>query len=122
MNEKQIQTEILNNLGSRSDVRLFRNNVGVMVDSNRPLRFGLCNGSSDLIGIQKIVITPDMVGHTIGRFVSIECKSAKGRASKEQKRWIDMVNRFGGKAFIARSVEEANSLIEQSGHKPSQAP
>ena len=111
MTEKQIQTEIFNNVGSRSDVRLFRNNVGVMLDSSRPLRFGLCNGSSDLIGIQKVIISPDMVGQEIGRFVSIECKSAKGRPSEEQKRWIEMINRFGGKAFIARSAEEAISLL-----------
>lgn len=112
MTEKQIQTEILNNIGSRPDVRLFRNNVGVMLDSSRPIRFGLCKGSSDLIGIQKIKITPEMVGKEIGQFISIEVKSEKGKPTKEQKLWLEMIHRFGGKAFIARSVEESEYLLQ----------
>ena len=112
MSEKQIQTQILNAIGSRPDVRLFRNNVGVALNNERPLRFGLCNGSSDLIGIQKIVITPDMVGQEIGRFLSIECKSDKGRTTKSQTRWLEMVRNFGGKSFIARSAQEAQERME----------
>jgi hypothetical protein len=109
--EKRVQAEILNELGSRSDVRLFRNNVGVSLDASRPMRFGLCAGSSDLIGFRRLKITPDMVGNDIAQFLAIECKSSNGKPTKEQQSFIDIVNRFGGKAFIARSADEALSLL-----------
>lgn len=66
--------------------RLFRNNVGVLKDERRvPVRYGIANDSpamnrrfksSDLIGIRPVLITPDMVGTTIGQFVAREIKKA----------------------------------------------
>lgn len=114
MTEKSIQTEIFNKIGSRPDCRIFRNSVGFGCSINgNPQKFGLCAGSGDLIGIQKITITPDMVGKTVGRFVSIEVKSDKGRVSQEQKRFAEIINKFGGKAFIARSAEEAERQLRE---------
>ena len=73
-------------LASQMGWRLFRNNKGVLPDARGvPVRFGLCNEtaalgkrlrSSDLIGIRPVVITPDMVGSTIGQFVAREVKKA----------------------------------------------
>lgn len=73
-------------LASKKGWRLFRNNKGVLPDKRGvPVRFGLCNEtaelgkrlrSSDLIGIRPVVITPDMVGTTIGQFVAREVKHA----------------------------------------------
>lgn len=69
---------------SRLGMRLFRNNVGACKDdTGRVIRYGLCNDSaqmnkavksSDLIGIRPVIITPDMIGHTIGQFVAREVK------------------------------------------------
>lgn len=69
---------------SRLGMRLFRNNVGACKDeTGRVIRYGLCNDSaqmnkavksSDLIGIRPVIITPDMMGHTIGQFVAREVK------------------------------------------------
>ncbi|RZM50423.1 hypothetical protein [Klebsiella pneumoniae] len=73
-------------LASKKGWRLFRNNKGVLPDKRGvPVRFGLCNEtpalgkrlrSSDLIGIRPVLITPDMVGSTIGQFVAREVKKA----------------------------------------------
>ena len=71
-------------LASQMGWRLFRNNVGVLKDERGvPVRYGICNDSpamnkriksSDLIGIRPVIITPDMVGSTIGQFVAREVK------------------------------------------------
>lgn len=103
---------------------IWRNNTGVgwsgksyaqgnnrVVVNAFPLRSGLCNGSSDLIGITQIEITPDMVGRKIGIFTAIETKTLKGKASIEQDRFINRVRELGGIAGIARNEEEALKLI-----------
>lgn len=98
-------------LASQMGWRLFRNNKGVLPDARGvPVRFGLCNEtaalgkrlrSSDLIGIRPVVITPDMVGSTIGQFVAREIKKAgwkyKGTEHEEaQMRFGELVIGLGG--------------------------
>jgi hypothetical protein len=57
---------------STGDTRLFRNNTGTLRDANgRPVQFGLCKGSADLIGYRTITITPDMVGQQVAVFASL---------------------------------------------------
>lgn len=118
--------EIMLALGSDPDTRLFGNEVGLgwsgkLVSNNggttvltnaRPVKYGLAPGSADLIGIRRVVVTPDMVGQTIGVFVSIECKKGRGRAETEQVIWRDMILRFGGRAGVARGVDQARAIVE----------
>lgn len=95
--------------------RVFRNNRGVLPDrEGRPVRFGLANdskamgdelASADLIGIAPILITPAMVGMTIGQFVSIEAKatgvkSGNTKRDKAQRAWRDLILSLGGYAVI----------------------
>ena len=78
---------------------VWRNNTGALPDrtgSGRIVKFGLCNGGSDIVGI-----APD------GRFLAVECKTVTGRATHDQIRFIEAVNRHGGRAGIARSAQEA---------------
>lgn len=107
-------------------VRLFRNNVGVLLDANgRPVRYGLANDSAalnrqiksgDLIGWRRRVITvADVVaagpgGLVIAEFVSRECKPANWRPAlsgerfeheEAQRRWAAMINADGGDAGFA---------------------
>lgn len=82
----------------------------VTLKNARMLPFGLCVGSSDLIGITPVEITQEMVGTTLGVFTAWESKTKTGRATKEQKTFIENIKRFGGFAGIARTVKEALSI------------
>ena len=72
----------------------------VTLTDARMIRFGLAVGSSDIVGIAPC-----------GRFLAVEIKTSKGRATKEQLRFIDAVNSAGGIAGVARSVSDALELI-----------
>jgi hypothetical protein len=94
--------------------RLWRNNTGAIKDSEgRLVRFGLCKGSSDIIGIRPVTITADMVGKTIGAFTAIEVKTPKGKPTEEQLNFIQRVKDLGGLAGVARSVEDALTITKQ---------
>jgi hypothetical protein len=103
-------------------VRLWRNNVGVLVDlEGRPVRFGLANDtkalneklkSGDLIGWRKTLITPDMVGTYVAVFTSRECKPedwmpapptnvVRFAREEAQRQWARLVNDDGGDARFA---------------------
>ena len=74
----------------------------VVVRQARPLHAGLCEGSSDIIGIESVVITEDMVGKTVGIFLAEEIKTPTGRVSGKQQVFIDNVNEAGGIGRIVR--------------------
>jgi len=97
---------------STGNTRLFRNNTGTLRDQHgRPVQFGLCKGSADLIGYRTITITPDMVGTTVAVFLSIEVKTPNGRIRPEQQAWLETVQAAGGIAGVVRSVEDAKALL-----------
>lgn len=97
---------------STGPVRLFRNNTGVLRDQHgRPVSFGLCKGSADLIGWTTRTITPDMVGQQVAVFTSIEVKTASGRLTPEQRQWLAAVETASGIAGVARSVADAEALL-----------
>jgi penicillin-binding protein-related factor A (putative recombinase) len=49
---------------------------------------------------------PDIIGCFKGRLIGIEIKSEKGVVSESQKEFIENINRAGGLAFVARSLED----------------
>jgi len=93
-------------------VRLFRNQVGALKDGDRWVQFGLCKGSSDLIGFKSHTITQEDVGRTVAIFVAIETKTERGRMREGQQEFIDAVRKHGGLAGVARSVEQAQAILE----------
>ncbi len=96
--ESAVQREVRLALSSIGCV-VWRNNVGV--DSTRGVRYGLQVGSGDLIGI-----APG------GRFLSVECKRRTGgRVSDQQRLWLELVRARGGIAIVARSGDEAVTLV-----------
>jgi len=48
---------------------------------------------------------------TDGTLFMIEAKSETGKPTKEQQAVIDLVNEHGGRAGIARSIEDAEQII-----------
>jgi hypothetical protein len=97
--------------------RLFRNNVAqgwvgqqvrvshtqmvmvhpgdIVLRGARVLHAGLCEGSSDLIGISDT-----------GRFLAVEVKAPKGRVTEGQESFLEMVQRLGGIGIVAKTVED----------------
>jgi len=111
--ETTLQQQIRLAHGTRSDLRLFRNQVGQLPDprTGRPVQFGLARGSADLIGWRTITITPDMVGQQLAVFTSIEVKTPTGRIRPEQQAWLTAVQTAGGIAGIARSVQDSDEIL-----------
>ncbi len=123
MTESELQALILRAAGSKSHVRVFRNQVGegyvgkairdpegVFLTDARHVRMGLFPGSGDLIGWRTVTITPDMVGQSIAQFLSIEVKTPTGRIRPDQRNWLDQINAAGGLAIIARSISDTDNL------------
>ena len=81
---------------SKQGHRLWRNNCGFCRDPK--LRFGLCPGSSDLIGLTG--------GPHGGRFLSVEVKSEHGRFRSGQQEFLSQVQAMGGIGLVARCLED----------------
>lgn len=103
--EHAIQNEI--RLALNDTCKIFRANVGAgYTFDGRYFDTGLPKGFSDLFGVRK----------SDGKAVFIETKSPKGKASKEQKNFLEQMKKCGAIAGIARSAEEAIRLIENGGN------
>lgn len=105
---------------ARSGRLLWRNNRGAgKMASGTFVRYGLANDSkglgdavksADLIGIEPVVVTLNMVGSVIGRFLSVEVKRSGWKFSGTleecaQIQWAKIVEAKGGNAIITRSPD-----------------
>jgi hypothetical protein len=115
--EHEIQQRIrLACAGPGQEVRLWRNNVGRLIDAQgRLVTFGLCPGSADLIGYVPITITPEMVGMRLAVFAAVEVKRPGKRATPQQLQWLGAAQAAGGRAGIATSVDEAGLILRPPG-------
>jgi hypothetical protein len=128
--ESELVRSIRKRLG-RGLSRIFRNNTGQAffpkTQHGREMiqqmlrnghlsrvKYGLVNGSSDLIGWDSIEITPDMVGQRLAVFVAVEAKrpGGGGRSTSSQRNFVKAVRAAGGRAGFARSVEEAETICK----------
>jgi len=110
--ERRIQADIqLAACAGGGPARLWRNNTGALRDARGQLvRYGLCPGSSDLIGYRTITVTPDMVGQRLAVFAAVEVKD-RGRPTEQQAAFINLVQQAGGLAGVARSVADARAIL-----------
>lgn len=123
MSESQLLADIL--LGcSRGPVRLWRQNSGVAwqgkIVSQDAHRLVLSpyyavklapEGTSDLGGLVSITVTEAMLGRAVAIYAGIEAKAPTGRVTPAQRSFCDMVVNSGGRAGIARSVEDARKIL-----------
>lgn len=124
MSEHAIQNAIRNTLAGHC--LLFRVNVGqawagsnverlpnrkVLIHDARPFSTGLPAGFADTFGLVKVVITPDMVGKTIGQFLAGEVKTETGRVSDKQVAFLQAIINNGGRAGVWRSADEALAMV-----------
>lgn len=106
--ESKILHDIRVALGLEPDLILWRNNTGALRDINgRVVKFGLCEGGSDLIGIG-----PG------GRLFAIEIKKPNHSTSKEraekQGQFRNLVRAMGGFAFQVCSVDGAVRALSEA--------
>lgn len=98
---------------ARNGVRLFRNNVGALIDSRGvPVRYGLANDSkqvndvmksSDLVGWRPLIIGPQHLGTCVAQTVLRECKKVgwyyTGDAHEQaQLNWLMLGTKDGADA------------------------
>lgn len=122
--EHAIQNEIRNALAGKA--LIFRANVGqawtgskftrmaggkMLIEGARPFSTGLPAGFSDLFGLTKVRITPDMVGMDLAVFVALEVKD-KAKATEGQSNFLKAVNDNGGRAGVVRSTEDAMRVLD----------
>lgn len=96
-------------------VLIWRQQSGVfrsMTDPDRIVRVGL-PGMADAGAIVRVLVTPDMVGKTIGVAVQPEFKTSTGRQADDQRTWAEAVRRAGGVYELVRSAEQMTDLVER---------
>lgn len=101
MRESNLQQQILLEFGSRPDMRLWRNNSGLLFTRTGQRVRASVIGAPDIIGL----MLPD------GQFIGIECKGDRGQQSKEQFHFQQMIMRMGGVYVLAYSVEDVRRVF-----------
>lgn len=98
MKEIDIQNSIRLEL-SKHGMVLRMNNGLFYTEDGRPIKSGLPKGTSDLLFVGK------------GFIAFLEVKTSRGKPSKEQLKFIEVIKSLGHKAGIVRSVQDALELI-----------
>lgn len=111
MTETTLVRELLLH-GSASGARLYRNNVGrLRTQDGRWVQYGLCVGSSDVVGWTPVVVTPEMVGRTLAVFTAFECKVGRNTTTTEQGAFLNVVRTSGGIAAVVRRLADAEAAV-----------
>ena len=73
------------------------------------------SGVADILACVPVVVTSEMVGQTIGAFVALEVKGAKGVVAPLQEHHQKLVGKSAGLASIVRSVDDVKLLLDKLG-------
>jgi hypothetical protein len=101
MSEAQILKAVKQLMESHPTVAYcWRNSVGGATFHGKHYQLGE-PGSSDLLGFTKT-----------GKIIAIECKAPRGKLTSSQERFLERVREAGGVSGVARSVEDAQAILE----------
>lgn len=123
MTESSLYPQIMQAF-SRGNTRLFRQQsllawagkilhrtaTTITLANPHAIKFGT-PGIADLGGLTSVLITPEMIGQSVGVYLACEVKGLRTPTTAEQRDFIAMVRSLGGRAGIARSVEDAGRII-----------
>ena len=87
-----------------------RHNDGSVTIKHAQPFVGVPEGVSDLIGCA-----------CDGAFVAIEVKTAKGRPTERQTAYVEMIRSLGGRAGVARTVDEALAIAQNGTSESSKS-
>jgi len=99
MSESRLIYEVMQELGKHGAV--FRTNAGTFYTRTGQRVSGMPKGFSDILYI-----------NTAGKACFVECKLEGNKASPEQLKFIEKMQRTGCKAGIAYSVNDALKICE----------
>lgn len=111
--ESRVLNDVLRMFGSRSDMRIWRANVGAMRAANgRVVHFGV-PGQADITGIVPVVgrCMCGLLQPSVGVRLEIETKSARGRQEDDQVRYQKIIQRLGGLYILARSARDVSGVM-----------
>ena len=98
------ESEILQQIrlaASKMGALVWRNNTGMLRNERgHPVFYGLCKGSSDLIGMFK------------GRFLALEVKMPGKKPTPEQQLFIDTVNKHGGIGAVITDPAQLEGILK----------
>lgn len=123
MRESAFQRQVMLDL-SRAGCRVFRNNVGQAHylgknGKSQVVRYGLCVGSSDIVGWVQVEQVADVPCQDcgardarLGLFLAVEVKGTGGKLSKAQETFQDRVREAGGIALVARPQTDTVAALQ----------
>jgi len=124
MKESDIQNQILIALSQNGTVA-FRINAGsfwageiisnkdnMMLLKNPRKIQGAPEGTSDIIGVTSVIVTPQMVGSRVGVFTAIEVKKPGENPKANQKNFLSRMRDMGAIAGVALSPEQAIGILK----------
>jgi hypothetical protein len=114
---------ILVALNKRPGVRVARNNVGVLEWApGKKLRYGLGQGSADLVGIVRLPMWGPLLSRItdtrdVGRAFALEVKWPDDHTPlarrRKQEAWRRVFRSLGGFACIVHSIDEALMAVDR---------
>ena len=104
--EKEIENSILAYLQTQKGFFWKNQSVGVWDNVKKTYRkpnnrFHI-NGVADILGC--------LPG---GKFIALEVKTRKGRATQNQKDFLQRISMLGGKAAIVKSIDDVKAVLEE---------
>lgn len=115
--EKEIQKQILDYLRLRGIFCWTCKTVGTYDPRRRVYRANTTfKGVADILGILPAPTSPghtwEALGRHKGQFLAVEVKRVGGKVSDDQKAFLERINKEGGLAFVARSLNDVINTLD----------